>query len=411
MPLPPSGHRWPITWRSGISDDRPIRAAARARHRPFGAAVTSNATTPRYRRSTRFAVPRRLPRSAPAGDADRSLPPELVDRVVTAFGLGRAGPTSQPALGGRADNVVVETDDGVKLLKRYKVTVSGATIHHEHSILRHLAAVDFPSPRLTAAGDGTTAKEIDGRWFAAFDYLSGYFHYNQYFWSPGGQLDLVGLSGQALASLHQALVGFTPDGAHPTGFVSLDGPRSTGIDWYLEALERARDVGPGLDPEASAPLRQMLDANARSVGQDLIAVDRALEQADLPRQVIHGDYGPYNLLLRKDERVIILDFELARMDWRVADVAKSLQQFGMNRYGLRPRRIARFVSSYRAVNGLSQEERRMIPSVWRFLTLRRIIVCWSRMAETGDQKWLAEAEQKLSMLNEISTAADKLSQL
>ena len=123
--------------------------------------------------------------------------------------------------------------------------------------------------------------------------------------------------------------------------------------------------------------------------------------------MIHGDYGPYNLLLKPGAPVVVLDFELARLDWRVVDVAKAMQQFALTRKGIRPARAHRFVSSYAARTSFEEAERRLIPDVWLFLTLRRVIVCWDRHATTGEGRWLREAGRKLALAEAIR-AADML---
>lgn len=367
-------------------------------------------TTPRYRGGLRIPRPgrwtsqRSRPRPAAFAHDD-------VTDLLAMFGLEASGDLSIPGATSRADNVIVPTAAGTKLLKRYKMSVTEPAIALEHSVLAYLATMDFPAPRLVATPDGATAVLRDDRWYAIFDYHSGFFQYQQYLWLPRSRLKLVGMSARALASLHHVLGDFSPQGANPNGFASLSGDRVRGIEWYLDAIDRARTGvgdkrGPG--PEV---LRSMLDGHAVSLEKQLRSLGSELASADLPRGVIHGDYGPYNLLFKRGERIIILDFELARVDWRVADVAKSLQQFGVNRQGLQFPRIARFVTEYHQAFPLGPDELRLIPDVWLFLTLRRIAVCWARFTESGNDRWLVEAERKLDLAEMIREAADKLSAL
>jgi homoserine kinase type II len=361
-------------------------------------------------RTPRFHGGLRMARPALRRGSERHPPrlsPAEVTAVLAVFDINASDDLKGISATSRADNVVVTTSAGRKLLKRYKASVTAPSVVHEHSILRHLNALDFPTPRLVAAADGATAREVGGRWHALFDYLPGYFHYHEHLWPPRTYRTLVGLSAQALGALHEALDGFSPQGINPNGFASLDGPRHHDLQWYLEGLERAR--AHRRDADGGAAFRAMLDREGGPVEQQLRALDRELAAADLPRQVIHGDYGPYNLLFRRGERVVILDFELARIDWRVADVAKSLQQFGVTRHGLRPRRIAAFVDAYDRRRPLTPVERRLLPDVWRFLTLRRVIVCWDRYTESQEARWLAEARRKLSLVEMIQGFAVTLS--
>ena len=336
------------------------------------------------------------------------IPTADVAEVLGAIGLYAVGGPEDLPTPSRADNVVVATAGGRKLVKRYKASVAAASIVHEHSILRHLAALGFPAPRLVAAPDGATAHEVAGRWYAVFDYLPGYLHYHEHLWSPRTYRTLVGLSAEALGSLHAALHGFTPEGTNPNGFTALDGVRHRNLDWYIGCLERARArARDGRDPA----FRALLDGSAETAERQLRTLDAELGAAGLPRQVIHGDYGPYNLLFRRGEQVVILDFELARIDWRVVDVAKSLQQFGISRRDLRLRRIAAFVAAYDRRQPLEPAERRLLPDVWRFLSLRRVLVCWDRYAASRDARWLVEARRKVTLAEMIRSHAVTLSAL
>lgn len=371
-----------------------------------GLATASVATTPCFAGGLR--LPRHPTRLLPQRRASPRLPGVVVDQVLAAFGLTPTAEDRPVPGASRGDSVVVRTLAGDKLVKRYKATVPAAAVTHEHSILSHLARIDFPAPRLFAAPDGTTGREIDGRWFAVFDYQPGFIHYHEWLWPPGVHGRLTALSAEALAGLHRALGGITPKGANPSGFTSLDGKRWRELDWYLGALDRTRLLAPGLGGDGAHALRRMLDERAGAVEKELQALDAELASADLPRQVIHGDYGPYNLLFRRGQRVLILDFELARIDWRVADVAKALQQFGVNRYGVSSRRTDRFLGAYDRAYPLRPDEWRLLPSVWSFLTLRRVAVCWDRFCESGEDLWIREAERKLQLADMIRGSADRL---
>ena len=154
----------------------------------------------------------------------------------------------------------------------------------------------------------------------------------------------------------------------------------------------------------------MMQKYGSMVERDLLSLDSELGSAGLRRQIIHGDYGPYNLLFKPGERIMILDFEMTRIDWLIVDLAKSYQQFGMNRFGVQPARIKRFLAGYEAMLPLDSNEIHLIPSAWLFLTLRRVVV-WDRFLETGEQQWLQKAQRKLDLAEAISGATDKLSRL
>ena len=367
-------------------------------------------TTPRYGTGVGLRLPRRRGTRSPYPNPPAQISPDVVNHVLATFDLAARGPTHEIPGKSRGNNVIVETAAGTKVLKRYKSSVSEAMIVHEHSVLRHLAIQDFPAARLSPT-DGATMTEHSGRWYALFDYMPGYFHFHEYLWLPQRQQDFVTLSGRALGALHRAVYGFTPSGVNPYGFVSLAGTRWRDVEWYLDLLERSRRNASHAHREKPDLLTPMIREHGSMVDHELLSLDSELSSADLRRQVIHGDYGPYNLLFKPGERIMILDFEMTRIDWLVVDLAKSYQQFGMSRFGMQPARISSFLAGYEAMHPLDRDEVRLIPSVWLFLTLRRVVVYWDRYLETGQPRWLREAQRKLDLAEAISGATDMLTRL
>ena len=61
---------------------------------------------------------------------------------------------------------------------------------------------------------------------------------------------------------------------------------------------------------------------------------------------------------------------------------------------MQPARVRRFLAGYETALPLDRDEIRLVPSVWRFLTLRRVIVYWDRFLETGEQRRLREAQRE-----------------
>jgi Ser/Thr protein kinase RdoA (MazF antagonist) len=107
--------------------------------------------------------------------------------------------------------------------------------------------------------------------------------------------------------------------------------------------------------------------------------------------------------------VIVLDFELARLDWRITDLSKSFVQFAQTRFGFSTKKMKYFLEAYHASFPLDSVEISLIPAVWQFLTLRRIMVCWHRYCQTHSENWLKEAERKLNLAKWIDDNYDTLS--
>ncbi len=79
-----------------------------------------------------------------------------VNKVLAAFDCGLLKGYRQPAIGpSRSTNLILETSNGPKVLKQYRPNMSLKSITYEHSVLKHLANHNFPSPRLIPNRDGT----------------------------------------------------------------------------------------------------------------------------------------------------------------------------------------------------------------------------------------------------------------
>ncbi|RPI35101.1 MAG: hypothetical protein EHM70_00735 [Chloroflexota bacterium] len=347
--------------------------------------------------------------------AFRQQPSEIdqgkVRDILLDYGLFLLTPAVAPAGPGRSDTLVLETTDGVKLLKRYKSNLDAAAIRHEHSILRHLARVYFPAPRLTFTTSDDTFIQREDRIYALFDYFDGYFQYHNYFFLPAATRQFVAASGRALGLLHAVLKDFDPEGQNPNGFKSRQGERWRELDWFTEKLAWCKTKLPDLPNEAARELDGMMSKHSAWIESRLRELDVYLRAADPTRLIIHGDYGPYNLFFKQDRPVIILDFELARLDWRLSDLANALPSFARSRLGFNYTRMADFLGAYQSVFPIDQQELQLLPDVWLFLTLRRVIVCWHRYCETQAQGWLDEARQKLALAHWLIDQRIRLSEL
>ena len=336
---------------------------------------------------------------------------QWVSTLITAYGLSLLVPPKNMGTNGRSNNWLLTTNKGTKILKKYKSTVEAEHIRHEHSILSQLALLQFPSPSLNRNLHGETLIEIEKGRFALFDYLDGYFQYHQQIYFPSQTSTFLEFAAISLASLHEALRDFTPVGKNPNGFVSKEGPRWRGLNWYLEqlALNKQKTQGRGKDTLRSELSR--INSRGSWIKNRLIELEEMLTTAPLERVIIHGDYGPYNLLFKNGNPVVMIDFELARLDWRLTDLATSMNTFARNRLGFQQKKMRQFIHAYQSTSKISHEQLDYLPIVWEYLSLRRLIVCWSRALETGQKKWLVEARDRMHMINWISIHKDDIRKL
>lgn len=322
-----------------------------------------------------------------------------VEEILAEYDLKLLAKSQAPPGPGRSRNVIVSTCRGKKLLKRYKHTVIVPAIIHEHSILAYLTRIGFPSPRLVTRPAGETLVCRNGRNYALFDFIEGGFQYYNYFLLPMQLRQFITAAGEVLAILHNRLEDFVPQGYNLNGFKSRKEGWWRDLDWYADRLARCTKETQRLNSSASRSEAAWLLQYADYLEETLHQLDASLKQAALPRLIIHGDYGPYNLLFRRDGSLTVLDFEIARLDWRATELVDALWRFSYTRFGFNLDKMKWFVDAYGAHFAVASDELRLLPDVWIFLNVRRCIVRWHHYCDTHDTQRLAQARSFLRLFS------------
>lgn len=334
--------------------------------------------------------------------------------IIGNYSVKLIGEVTSIPFKSRSLHFILNTTEGKKILKRYKSSVNHSVIATEHSILDYLAAIDFPAPRLIPTDDGETLISLAGHYYVMFDYLDEYFHYHNYLMLPRQKLKFIELSALTLATLHSVLWDFTPLGSNPEGFISKDGDRLRDTLWHvamLETCQRELNSLSVFNDDDTMSYRVLVYEHGDNVMTEIQKLSIEIAEAKLPRGIIHGDYGPYNLLIRRYKPVVILDFELARIDWRILDITKSLPYFVRDSFGFSFNNARAYVKSYHGAFPLDPSEVSSIPLIWKYITLKRLIVCWHRFRGTQAKRWLNEAKLQLQRINWIENNEEKLSNL
>jgi thiamine kinase-like enzyme len=140
-------------------------------------------------------------------------------------------------------------------------------------------------------------------------------------------------------------------------------------------------------------------AETRTLGNSLVEIQKQLERANLPRQIIHQDFCPSNVLFRKNEEPIVIDFEIARLDWRVIDLISGWERFCKNRAGLNTKTMKIFLHAYQREVRLSENEFKYIPLVWKYLNLTNSIFNFHKFCITGSRPSLVYGYRSLKNVN------------
>ncbi len=313
---------------------------------------------------------------------------ELAD-IVDAFGLGTLRSGTRIGFG-RSWTVRAEVEGGTVLVKRYKAGLPDAAIACEHDVLGALEHAEVPAPRLVRGPDGATTVRRDGHRYAIYRFEPHYVPMHELLVTPGSRARLTNVSGHCLGLLHRVLSDRPPASRPETG-LDAAGERSLPSAWHVERLKRTSDtVVVEADP-------------GWGLAERLETLDGRLAAAGLRQTLIHGDYGPYNVLVRPRAPLLVVDFELARDDWMLTDLATAIPRFALGRLGFSARRADALVGGYLEAMPDLRGELPLLPSMLEFLSLRRTAVCLDRLRAGLGISWAREARRHAALAMELGS--------
>jgi homoserine kinase type II len=217
----------------------------------------------------------------------------------------------------RSPKVKIRSRRGEYLLKRRAVGQDDPyRVAFSHDLQLHLSSQGYPVPGLVGTRDENNSMlQFNGRMYEMFNYINGVrYQRNQ------RQATEVG---RMLGHLHRLMWEFQPSYDAPQGgyhaAVELDAKMSL----LKPAISRVEPQCTGDDLEHTVDfLRVAYYDAARRVNE--------CGYAEMPRTYVHGDWHPGNLLFREGQIVGVLDFDSARVEPRISDIANGALQFSMS---------------------------------------------------------------------------------
>jgi Ser/Thr protein kinase RdoA (MazF antagonist) len=293
----------------------------------------------------------------PAGGRERFAPDELAI-VLSHYDIGVIDTITEFPRGSRkAPKLLVVSEHGKFLLKRrargkddpFKVAFC-------HALQLFLASKQFPLPHLIG-----TKKENNSmlQWrngvYELFEYIPGQ-TYPQ-------TLESTFDSGRILSLFHKLLEGFKTEWQPPTGSYHAAPSVETGLRRIIDVLPPSLQQDPEIVP--------MLNFLHHSYNLAADTVEK-LGIETWPKQIVHADWHPGNMLYRDNHVVAVIDYDSARLLPRVVDIANGCLQFSIiggdedtSKWPdyVDESRFKRFLRGYDEVMLLSQAEIRAIPQL------------------------------------------------
>jgi Ser/Thr protein kinase RdoA (MazF antagonist) len=256
----------------------------------------------------------------------------------------------------RAPKVAVDCERGRFLFKRRaKGKDDLAKVAFTHQIQLTLAGQNFPLPHLLGTRDDNNSMLVwQSEIYEMFEYIEGAGY--------DASLDATFHSGRILGLYHKLLQDFRSDYQPPTGSYH-----------NAKAIQQAtRNTVTSL-PMESRPPAEVLTATISFVEGAYRACARKADELGLngwQSQIVHGDWHPGNMLFKKGHVVAVIDYDAARLQQRVIDLANGALQFSILGGAEDPTkwpdyldrtRFKRFMRGYDSVNVVSVAELRAVP--------------------------------------------------
>jgi Ser/Thr protein kinase RdoA (MazF antagonist) len=352
--------------------------------------------------------------AAAAGDRSRIDPYELAI-VLSHFDIGRIEAVREFQRGSRrSPKLLIRSEKSMYLLKRrargkddpFKVSFS-------HGLQLYLASKQFPLPHLMRTkGDGQSMLHYHDAIYELFEYIKGSGYDNS--------LEATASAGRSLALFHKLLTDYQADYEPPTG--SYHGSRMVGksFEHIPHTLEKVDPQGVKTQGDR---VSQVIAFVRSSYNEAALRVNE-MGLTDWPMQIVHADWHPGNMLFRGSRVVAVIDYDSARFQQRVLDVANGALQFSILGGGDDPAqwpdyidlsRFKRFLRGYDSVPGciLTKAELRAVPWLMVEALIAESVIpiamtgSFARLDGIG---FLLMIERKLRWLQqhtaELSTAAD-----
>jgi len=251
-------------------------------------------------------------------DDDLNAARAEADAVLAAWGLSTAEAQVVGAVPGMAGSIlrpVVEVDGRRYLVRWQSPELSEADLRFRHAFMAHLRDAGLPVPGLLARPDGVTHAITDNGLYEVQEWLDGRQFASE---DAAGEAELESAA-RTLSKLHQASATFQWQPYRWPEDRSADGLARSYIALIQQAARRE---------EASVAVRSGLTRIAEACEGRREAAASALATEPAPPQLhIHGDYQAHNLRFGASKVSAIYDFDAARWDTRLLELAYSLLYF------------------------------------------------------------------------------------
>jgi Ser/Thr protein kinase RdoA (MazF antagonist) len=243
---------------------------------------------------------------------DEALP------ILATWGLSPADVrviATIPGMAGTILRPVIETRGQRYVLRRQPPGLTAADLRFRHAFMAHLSRTGLPVPTLLLRPDGATCTITEDGVYELEAWLDGREFVTE---DAVGEAELEAAA-RTLGRLHQASAGFEWE---PHRWPEDRSAR--GLAQSYIALIRQAAAHPAVSDVVATGLARVADECEERC---TTAVTAFAVEPEPPQVHIHGDYQAHNLRFDAGEVSAIYDFDAARWDTRLLEMAYSLLYF------------------------------------------------------------------------------------
>ncbi|MEM9418514.1 MAG: phosphotransferase [Planctomycetota bacterium] len=280
--------------------------------------------------------------------------------VLSHYDLGVLTELKEFPRGSRkAPKMIVGTPEHFYLLKcRARGRDDPYKVAFCHGLQMHLANRQFPLPHLIGTRqDNNSMLKWNGSTYELFEFIQG----NSYDQS----LEATTEAGRTVALFHKLLADHKPKFDAPRGSYHASRSVASSSNAIPTTLMKTE---PELDRQEVGRVVQFLHESYQAAAKRV--KDAGIDK--WPLQIAHSDWHPGNMLFRGPRVVAVIDYDAARLQQRIIDVANGALQFSIIGGSDNPSewpdyldesRFKRFIRGYDSVPDavLSRAELRVMP--------------------------------------------------
>ncbi|MCX6722588.1 MAG: phosphotransferase, partial [Candidatus Staskawiczbacteria bacterium] len=251
--------------------------------------------------------------------------------------------------------------------------------------------------------DGKLFAEFNNDLFAVFSFVEA-----NYFWPD---YDLLISAAKEIAKMH-------------LGFNSLDDDDFKKIENFSGQGKGYFNVIKDYDREDFIKLKDLIKSKTEQNDTDKLVlgkIDIFLETCDkiknylerlekLPKQIIHSDLHPHNILVNDKEVKVLIDFDSMRISQQARDVAFVIYRLGKQFFVNKdlkevqenaPKLKDLFVKEYCLVKELTEEENKLLPVLVKDEFLRKLLFVLKGVYQDNNFAWAKDLSSFVASFEEI----------